>query len=142
MFMQVGLQDYFRLGVIPCLLMCVAAGCGSSGPPVIPGMVGIQGQVTVDGAPVPVGRIVLIPASSGTNVPGGEFAGSITNGRYLLELNPGSYRVEIFQYGESVNEQVPQLLPAEFNTESTLKAEVPSSGSAPIDFALQSRSKK
>ncbi|HWL07869.1 MAG TPA: hypothetical protein VNQ76_05675 [Planctomicrobium sp.] len=139
--MQVKYTVNSRLMTWGLLFVISVTGCQKPAVPITRGMVVVEGEVTLDGTPVPAGRVVYIPKQSPESVPGGEFATAITNGKYTLELSPGAYRVEIFQFGESINDQVPQLLPSKFNTESTLTADISGTASSQINFSLQSTGK-
>jgi len=123
------------------LIALMASGCQKASVPNMPGMVQVRGEITVNGTPVPVGRVVYVPKQPSDAIPGGQFASAVTNGKYSLELPPGAYRVEIHQYEESPIDQVSQLLPKKFNTESTLTADVTGTNSNQIDFSLQSDTK-
>lgn len=109
----------------------------------------IHGKVTLDGEPVTAGSISFLPASSG----GRKAAAAIEQGAYSIpateKLLPGSYRVEISWHkptGRKIAsadpgmtaEETREVVPAKFNTESTLTVEI-SGGEAEKDFALTSR---
>jgi len=114
-----------------CLLL---AGCGGSAD--LP-KVEISGHVTYDGKPIESGEITFLPLA-GTKSP--PTTAMITNGDYRTtsrgSIAAGKYRVEIREYRESKNAEtgipepapamVPrdQILPAKFNTDSTMELEV------------------
>jgi hypothetical protein len=130
-----------------CLLVAVlalACGCGSGG------RAGVQGAVTLDGAPIESGRISFLPIEG---TPGGGGQAQIVNGRYTIASaggpNPGVYRVEIraerktgkqiragspAPAGTMVDETI-EAVPARFNKDSTLREEL-KGGSNTRDFTL------
>ncbi len=127
----------FLLGLSPCV------GCGPSGPTTVP----VSGKVTLDGAPVAEGDIYFRDAEG----KGGSYAGKIVNGEYTFESTPGPKTVEIRatrevpgKFDESnPGEKVPlieQYIPPQYNSETTLKAEVAESGENVHNFDLQSGS--
>ena len=113
----------------------LACGC-SQGPKLYP----VSGTVTFDGSPVENGDILFIPVDPAL----GPEPGTIKEGKYALQAREGKKRVEIRASkvlpggakgagGEPVPEE---YLPRKFNSESTLSAEVKSSGENKVDFAL------
>jgi len=113
----------------------------------------IEGNVTLDGAPVDGGTIIFFqgtgPGSDKGNAP-------IVGGKYVIEgerarnLTPGTYRVEIFWQRRiakqdpnspnvDTNPAVEQPIPKKYNgPESTLTREV-QSGTNKFDFDLTSK---
>ncbi|WP_425618206.1 hypothetical protein NA78x_001905 [Anatilimnocola sp. NA78] len=119
------------------------AGCGSSP------LNSISGDVTFDGEPVDGGSIVFLPQSEG----GSKGSAEIVAGKYAIPveqgLPPATYRVEIVWH-KPTGKQIPsgdpgmlmeerkQVLPAKFNTQSTLTAVV-TAEKKPHDFLLTSK---
>jgi hypothetical protein len=103
----------------------------------------VSGSVTFNGQPVSEGHIAFVP-ESGT----GQGAGSnIVNGEYKLQTIAGKYKVEINaskmmplppgQTGmDGATEEVQSYIPARYNTQTELRAEVPAAGK--VDFELKS----
>lgn len=134
----------WALGV--CLLatcLIAAAGCGGDG------RHALEGTVTLDGQPLAEGQIAFVP-QSGTGGP--TAGGKIRQGRFSIAAKEGvlagSFRVEITasrktgkqattETGEKFD-QVEQYLPARYNRQSELTAEVPDGGAKQLEFALQS----
>ena len=120
--------------------MLLLAGCPG---PAAPENQTVTGTVTFDGEPVAEGEIVFRDTDGQTRSCGGQ----IVDGTYSFEASPGSKKVEITALrvvpgkmdtsnpGQEVPLKEPYI-PAKYNTESTLTAEV--SGADPIDFALTS----
>lgn len=117
-----------------------AIGCGGDeGPATYP----VTGNVTFDGAPVEEGRIQFTPVSGARS-----FAAEIKNGQFSLEAEPGQMKVEITasrlipgKFDTSNPDDEPQpvgemYIPAKYNAETELEAEVTASGPNTFDFAL------
>jgi hypothetical protein len=112
-----------------------AAGCGPSARTV-------SGTVTYEGTPIPSGQISFAPEDSGV---GG--SGTIVNGHYTVTLAPGRCKVlvtatklvklpegEKGMYGKT--EEMRNYVPARYNTDTELKADITSS--ITLDFNLKS----
>ena len=119
-------------GLTVAILIC---GC-SQDPKLFP----VSGTVTFDGAPMPDGDILFIPVDPAL----GPEPGTIKDGKYTVKAREGKKRVEIRASkilpggakgagGEPVPED---YLPQKYNSESTLTAEVKSSGENKVDFPL------
>src|SRR5689334_23374660 len=119
------------------LLICLAAGCGQSGPDVAP----VKGRVTLDGRPLATVDIVFQPkdgkppATSRTDEDGHY---ELLYKRGLVGAPVGQHTVRIdFTSGIVKN---PPNIPAEYNTASKLIKEV-KRGGGEIDFDLKSDGK-
>ena len=136
---------------LQCLVLSMFAlavfGCGEKGPELI----GLSGEVTYNGEPIKDGEISFSP-DVGTAAP--PTSTPITNGKFQLPskwaLNPGTYNVAIRAYKPSENDgKLPgsgldrppspggipmkdQLLPAKFNTKSTIEKLTVTKGQAAI----------
>ncbi len=120
------------------LALCFTlTGCfGSSGPEVG----NVRGQVTLDGQPLAEAKITFSPIAEAR----GSFGTTDANGYYKLEYTfdkagalVGEHRVSILS-GEGEGESAKDpLLPASYNTDTKLTAEV-KAGSNTIDFKLTS----
>lgn len=134
-----------RTRCMTTLLTLLAAmtilGCGPSGLDVLP----VSGKVTFDGEPIVEGRIQFRLVDGDQRA----FSGQITNGQYELETLPGKMTVEVTasrmvpgKFDESnPGEKVPvgeMYIPARYNSETELTAEVPASGIKQLDFTLTS----
>ena len=122
-------------------LLCwlpLLAGCGPSGPTTVP----VSGSVSFAGQPVAEGEIQFRSAD-GTSA---SWAGPIEGGRYALRSTVGPKRVEIIAVrpkpgakpkpsGEQVVNEM--YIPARYNLESELTAEVTEAGPNQFDFSLQ-----
>jgi hypothetical protein len=132
-------------------LLALLSGCGSSdGLP----RQAVSGRVTLDGKPLEAGSITFDPVDPGKAGAVSAF-GAVAGGSYSIPAatgpTPGSYRVAIMasDAGDLPSPDAPPgapprrpaksaapTIPAKFNTNSTLKAEVKAGDSAPIDFEL------
>lgn len=130
---------------IPLLVTGIlCGGCGDAPPPVqsVSGTVPVAGFVTLDGQPLPRGRIVFIDTD---RKPPEMFLASIEGGKFESEAPPGDLRVEIRSFelpdpGVAVDAtgRFPQIIPAQYNEKSKLSAEVTAVGSNKFSFALES----
>lgn len=132
----------FSLGIG---LVGLISGCGPAG-----GTVSVRGHVTFDDESISEGTIAFVPSGATS---GSSTGGPIQNGTYSLGkdagLVPGTYTVEI-RASRKTGEIVPavppatgevevseQFIPAKYNSESTLEAQV-QSGENELDFNLRS----
>lgn len=124
--------------LIPCVALTLAlAGCGES-----LDRHEVVGQVSLDGNPVKAGYITFEPWEP---APDATLSGAmIQNGQYRVPggatgLKPGKYRVRLTAYdphkakvaenaADEDSEVVRNLMPPEYNTQSTLFAEVKAGG--------------
>jgi hypothetical protein len=120
------------------------AGCGGGG---VDGRYGLTGKVTLKGQPLAKGTIEFSAGQGGGPLTGG----TIENGQYSIPaesgLKPGTYTVRISSVEEaggaapaapgpeSATQVGKELIPAEFNTNSTKTIEVKTSGNS-FDFAI------
>lgn len=129
------------------LLALGAAGCGSGG------QGELSGEVTLDGAPLEQGAILLTPLDASK---GAATGGEIKSGRYALTGKQapfaGTYKVEIRankktgrkvqkamgKPGELDDELVEAVLPR-FNTKTELTTEVKAGSGGTANFAVASK---
>tara|TARA_R110002111_G_scaffold126741_5_gene191479 strand:+ start:62646 stop:63071 length:426 start_codon:yes stop_codon:yes gene_type:complete len=124
------------LRLLMLALLSTAVGCGSSELSYDKGTV--QGTVTVNGEPLPSGKIRFIPE---VKTIGKLTAADITDGRYQFDLEKapavGSHRIEIIAMRNTGNkiqipdapegtmmEETEQYIPAPYNTSSRLTLEI------------------
>ena len=125
---------YRLLGVV---LLC-AMGCNSSQRDVV-----VTGNVTYQGKPVETGEIVFADATG--SAPSAH--SQIVAGKYELRTLPGKKQVRITATRETgkmleggMGAQVPErvdLIPAQYNTSTTLSANVEPGANPPLDFKLE-----
>lgn len=120
---------------VACLLLL--SGCGGNGE------LQISGKVTLDGAPIERGTIRFV-AEDGT---GPAFESTITSGAYTVSMPAGPKKVSILGYkkiGEHhvqgpdspLVDDLQQIVPAQFNEQTTLIQKVETS-SAAVNFDLK-----
>jgi len=128
----------------------LAVGCSGSGDdlPREP----VSGTVTLDNQPLPNGTISFVPASGS-----GGGGGTIKDGKFSIAraggLVPGSYSVSI-NASETQGEQTKpkmvggtrkesqvakELIPAKYNANTELKAEIKKGGNKDLNFVLVSK---
>tara|TARA_R110002111_G_scaffold255157_1_gene321304 strand:- start:99749 stop:100132 length:384 start_codon:yes stop_codon:yes gene_type:complete len=105
----------------------------------------VSGFIKLDGKPLPDGTITFISADNTTH----SAQGKIQNGEYVVTVPVGEKRVEIHasrwtgkpyeKYGIMETEQ---YLPAIYNENSQLTAEVKPAHDVQVDFELNSRAQK
>ncbi|NLF71831.1 MAG: carboxypeptidase regulatory-like domain-containing protein [Candidatus Anammoximicrobium sp.] len=134
--------------MLSCLLV-TSLGCGSGNPL---NRQAVSGNVTLDGQPLDQGTIELVPTSSEQGVLSG---GMIADGSFQVAadkgLPPGTYTVRIYSTETSAAGAAPpagadiapaqpakERIPARYNSQSELKAEVKDGESNTFTFDLKS----
>jgi hypothetical protein len=124
------------VAAIMCLLLATEAGCRRSGAVTFP----ISGTVTYNGKPLPNGSIVLLPVSG----PSAADPGTILDGRFAFAARAGKKKVEIRATREvgpiirSMGARDKQsYIPAQYNSQTTLSAEVVPDGANQFTFDLK-----
>jgi hypothetical protein len=122
--------------LLVALLVCGACGCSGSD------TLEVTGTVTFDGTPVEKGEVSFIPVDGGA-----ADGGLIENGKFAFQAKPGSKRVEIRasrplppekQTNPEMGLMYDDFIPARYNRDSTLTAEVSSDGEKDFAFDLTS----
>ena len=131
-----------RLALVAAVLLCGCRGEEAG--------IRVFGEVTFQGKPLDQGSIEFSPAEGQGTISGG----SITNGRYDLpadhRLKPGKYDVRIsstiappvreFAFEDAPPPETPvvakQRISAEYNSRTTLKAELKESGENKFDYKI------
>jgi hypothetical protein len=110
--------------------------------------VAVSGTVTLDGSPMPRGKIQFDPA---TGVEGVTAAGEISDGKFSIGRSlgpvPGKYRVRIssrpvgkIKEGDMPGGSLklePETVSAKYNAKTTLEADVTADGSNSFDFVVK-----
>lgn len=119
-----------------CLLALLSTGCGRGGPKTYP----VSGSVTFGGVAVPKGHIVFTPLDASL----APEAAKIVDGKFSLRARAGKKRVEIIADREvgvrdPVMGVVPReaYIPAKYNDETILEAEVVPDGENEFVFELE-----
>jgi hypothetical protein len=138
-----------RLGIlaaaVPPLLFVILAGFGGCDPYGI----SVSGKVTADGIPLARGSIRFVTESQ--DQPSAE-VGSIVDGEYAISaserLVPGKYIVQILGIGQDLTSLMPTpdgvvprgspgWIPAQYNSTSVIRVEIPRRGPHRFDFDLK-----
>lgn len=135
---------------LPAIAIFALVGCGGSGDGL--DRQAIKGSVNLAGKPLAAGEIQFLPANDdGKTPPAG---GRIAEGKYAISAEsgpiPGAYKVVIHSdsgKGPALTGGMPggagtpnkELIPAKYNTNSTLTADIKSGQAEPFDFDLQAK---
>ncbi|MGE3806857.1 MAG: hypothetical protein AB7K24_19495 [Gemmataceae bacterium] len=124
-----------RRVLIATCLFSLLLGCSKSGPPTFP----VAGTVTYNGEPIAAGDILFIPDDASLKREGGR----IKEGKFQFEATAGKKRVEITAQRDHPTQKNPKggpvpvdYIPANYNTASTLTAEVKPEGKNEFTFPL------
>lgn len=130
----------FKLQMACCAAsLLFLTGCGGASN--APTSVKVEGTVTFDGEPLSQGSIVFDPADG----KGGSSAGGIENGKFQFDSQLGQKKVLISasrvtskkdQYDEPITES---YIPANYNSQTTLTADVKTGGENKFEFVLKSK---
>ena len=134
---------------VTCSVLSLALVCGI-GCAEPSGLLPVSGTVSFKGKPLDQGAIQFLPlegspTESGAGIKEGEYSIPAENG-----LAPGKYKVTVFSYdesgakepdtttmpGDTVGVQFKERIPAKYNTETILKAEVVAGETNVFDFQL------
>lgn len=140
------MKPHSRVAVAFVFAAGVVAGCGSKDPDREP----VTGLVTVNGLPLTWGKITFTPVDSGVKTTGGAL---VKGGEFSLPkaegLHPGAYKVSVVYVpppepdrqpgsGEGpADGRQPILIPAKYNTESELRADIKPGGPNKLEFDLR-----
>ena len=136
-----------RLFVTVALLVALPllVGCGGSGDAPKTPTATVKGKVTLDGNPMPKGKVVFDSTEAG--VPASEI--EVKNGTYEGTASVGTRTVRILAMrpakppagmsGPGYDNMEENYLPAKYNTASKEVREVKASGSNEFDFAVTSK---
>lgn len=140
---------HIRMAMLLMVLACLGCGAGNS-----LDLQAVSGSVTFDGKPLEQGSIQFVPQDNATGLLSGAL---ITAGTYSIPqdkgLPPGKYTVRISSADRSSNapasppgmeSSVPakERIPARYNAESQLTAEVTAGGDNTFDFPLTNAATK
>ncbi|QDT27812.1 hypothetical protein Enr10x_31420 [Gimesia panareensis] len=125
---------------IVCCLLALAGLAGCSGGESLPELATVTGVVNLDGSPLPSANILFQPQQGKT-----AFALTDENGKFELMYSqdatgatPGNYTVKI---SKEKNPEEPgnELLPAKYNEQTTLTADVKADQENEFQFDLTSK---
>jgi len=128
------------LGVGYSLLLLISLGCNSAETPAE-----VSGTVLLGSEPLAQGEIIF-EALDNSKAPG---AGPIKDGRYTIQVLPGSKKVKIqaSKPGTKIDPVMKSAMPEsilgpEFNDKTTLKAEIKPGKNDKIDFQVKQMGEK
>lgn len=129
-----------------CCVMMLADGCGSPAGDA-PVTYEVNGTVTLDGEPVSEGAMVFLDAegvgkSYGTRIEDGSFSTVMTPGKKKVEITATRESKTKMEPGPSGGPPVPaleQYIPGQYNTQTTLEAEISADDSNELKFDLKSK---
>jgi len=141
--MQVGPTSKNCIWLLSLFCLGLLSGCGDTGE----GLVPVRGTVTLDGIPLSDAEIIFRPANGRPSL-----GKTDSQGKYQLRYSAektgvlvGTHAVTISTAGDQPDdEDAPtgkERVPAEYNTRTTLTAEVKAGLTEPINFDLTSTSK-
>ncbi|MEN6495592.1 MAG: hypothetical protein ABFD16_15030 [Thermoguttaceae bacterium] len=130
------------------IALAALSGCGG---PIGPQRVEVSGKVQLDHQPLASGTITFVPQTAGTAA-----SGPIADGQFHIpkEQGPsaGKCRVEILSYqetgrkvagptadGSGMAAELKQIVPARYNTGSSLECVLEATGANSCEFALESK---
>ena len=132
---------YSRIVRITAILLCLMLpACGPKGPKTVP----VSGVVTFDGKPLAKGSLMMVPEDPSLPPEGAD----ITDGKFQCRAKPGKNNVEIRATrppkGLRVDPTLPsktgweQYIPARYNNQTELRAEVSDGSQNEFQFDLKS----
>lgn len=142
-----------RMLAVATLLMASAA-FGCTGGPRADGdlvRVAVSGEVTLDGKPLPEGKIEFAPVGT---APADIAVADIEDGRFSIVRSvgpsPGKYKVKISsrksqkiaagqEPGGAPNKREPEKIPKKYNTKSELEIHIPPEGPVTLNFPLEGK---
>jgi len=132
--MKLTLKAVVGVTVGVCLLPCF--GCGASVDSRLPSRDEVSGTVTLDGEMIDNGSITFFSEEDAAR--GIQASATIKEGKYEILVTPGLKKVRINQTVESRPNFFEDLVPAKYNNETTLEADV-SAENRQFDFELLSK---
>lgn len=124
--------------LLTALFCVVLAGCQKAGPTVY----SVEGTVTLDGAPLADGGIIMDPVDG----VGPSASGTIRDGAFSMQTTAGKKRVEIHasrETGEidelSKTPIMQEIVPARYNVHTELTAAIAAEGGNRLTFELKSK---
>lgn len=127
--------------LLSCLLLfsLFLLGCGKAKPKAIE----VKGSVTLDGKAMADGEVSFVPPGGGIpsvlSVKGGSFSGKATEGKNRVEIRAYKDGAPVMMGTEKFGGGKENYIPAQFNLESKMTADVTASGPNDFSFAVTSK---
>ncbi|MBA2115990.1 hypothetical protein [Bremerella alba] len=123
------------------LLGIIVLGCNSQAP--IPKSYPVQGEVTLDGMPMPSGEIIFVSVADGirdtVKVADGKFSGEVLPGDRKIEIRSYIAKEGNTQmYGADAEPSYVNIIPKKYNEETTLSATVTETADNSFSFEVTS----
>jgi hypothetical protein len=121
-------------------MLTVPTGCGGGGANAPAPRVTVAGTVQLDGKPLDEGEIQFISKIPATlPIKNGKFEGQAEVGEARVEIRKYKVGEPIMMDGKPFGDPVKEnILPAKYNSETTLKATIPASGVKDLKFDMES----
>jgi hypothetical protein len=125
----------FTLGLLVLAAVAGCSGDASQGT--------VNGEVTFDDQPVKEGSIRFSPmdgksATAGAKIVDGKFTAKVPVGKHKVEINAPKPTGRKVRAGDEMVDELTELLPAKYNLQSNLTADV-KPGTQPLKFDLKSK---
>ena len=130
------------LTLAAALLTCFGnLGCGGDEVADAPDTVTVKGTVTLDGKPLAAGEVIFTSDADEEQSSNG--AGEIKDGKFTFEMTVGKKNVKIISMKKGEKDETgagleENIIPAKYNEETTLTAEVTKDGKNEFPFKLES----
>ncbi|PQO26179.1 hypothetical protein C5Y96_22325 [Blastopirellula marina] len=129
--------------VLTALLLMGLISLGCNGGPPIPKSFPVQGEVTLDGKPMPSGEVIFVSVAEGirdtVKVADGKFSGEVLAGDRKVEIR--SYIAKAGNtkmYGADAEPSYVNIIPKKYNEETELTATVKESDDNSFSFQVTS----
>ncbi|MHC2067075.1 hypothetical protein ACYFX5_06370 [Bremerella sp. T1] len=134
-------RTMFSVGAAILLGASILIGCNSG--PAIPKSYPVQGEVTLDGKPMPSGEVIFVSVADGIRD-----TVKVENGKFTGEVLPGERKVEIRSYiakegntkmyGPDAEPSYVNIIPKKYNENTELTATVEKSDENQFSFEVKS----
>ncbi|MCH7989093.1 MAG: hypothetical protein IID46_08065 [Planctomycetes bacterium] len=130
------------------LALLLSAGCGGIDDL---GLIEVEGTITMDDKALPNAGVAFLPTEEGVGGTSPSYGTTDKDGKYSLQFSlsregayAGKYKVKISTHRQADEDEETEAhretVPAEYNVNTKLKAEV-KEGGGPYDFSLKSKGK-
>lgn len=126
------------LGLAAAMLALPACGGGDAAP----SRANVTGQVLLDGQPMPDGEVSFVQSgvpSAVLEVKNGSFSGQAYQGKSTVEVRAYKAGKAVEMGGEKYGGEKENYIPAKYNSESKMTADVPAGGRTDLKFEVTSK---